>query len=311
MKIVSGLDAWHPGLAANPVFTVGVFDGVHRGHRQLLYELGNWARAADGAPGILTFSRHPLKVLRDIDVPQILTLENRLVELERNGVAVAVVIDFAAIRELTAERFLKDVVRDRLSCRRFLLGFDSAVGKDRTGDAGELVRLGTDAGVEVRIASKVLDQEGNKIGSSAIRAAVRNGDLARAANLLGRPFSLRGPVVRGEGRGANLGAATANVSIAGCVLPPDGVYLVRVFRGETTAAGVANLGVRPTFEDGRGRTLEVHVPGWVGEMYGDLLEVRFGRRLRPEIKFENADALRAQIRQDLEALAQAVEVGEV
>ena len=311
METARGLDAWQPGPDRDHVFTVGVFDGVHRGHRQLLYELTTWARAAGAVPGVLTFARHPLTVLRGVEVPLILTLEHRLVELERCGVGVTVVSDFEAMREATAREFLADIVRDRLGCTRFLLGFDSAVGRDREGDAATLAAIGREVGVEVRIASPALDAQGGKIGSSEIRAAVARGDLTHAARLLGRPFCLRGPVVRGAGRGRELGAATANVEVAGHVLPPDGVYVVRVYCGDQTAAGVANLGVKPTFGDGLTRTLEVHVPGWTGDRYGDVLDVRFGAYLRPETKFDSPEALRAQIGRDLEALNAAIDAGEI
>jgi riboflavin kinase/FMN adenylyltransferase len=129
--------------------------------------------------------------------------------------------------------------------------------------------------------------------------------------MLGHPMTLRGAVVRGAGRGRGLGTPTANLEVPGIVLPPDGVYLVRVFLGGGTAPGVANLGVRPTFGGDEGRALEVHVPGWDRDLYGEMLEVRLVRFLRPERRFEDADALRRQIEQDLGALRQAVESGEI
>jgi riboflavin kinase/FMN adenylyltransferase len=300
-----------PGDLRDPVATIGVFDGVHRGHRQLLYELALWARATGGESCVLTFDRHPLEVLRGEKIPPLLTLENRLLEFERHGADAAIVLDFAAIRPLGPKEFLEQVLRDRLGCRRLLLGFDSRIGKDRSGDAPRVRELGRALGIDVRVASAVLDKEGRKIGSSAIRDAIRKGELDRAANLLGRPMTLRGPVVRGAGRGTGLGIPTANVDVGEQILPPDGVYLVRVFRGADTAAGVMNLGVRPTFGGSGGRALEVHVPGWTGDFAGAILEIRPVRFLRPERKFESPAALKAQIEVDLQALAQAVARGEI
>jgi len=311
VKRFEGLGGVRPGDLREPVCTVGVFDGVHRGHRQLLYELEVWARSVGGEGVVLTFDRHPLTVLRGEEIPPLLTLGNKLLEFERHGVDTAVVMDFAAIRDLGPREFLEEVIVGRLGCRRLLLGFDSRIGRGRAGDAGVVRKAGEALGIEVRVASAVLDKDGAKIGSSAIRTAIRGGDLERAANLLGRPYVLRGPVVHGAGRGSRLLVPTANVDVGGQVLPPDGVYLVRVFRGGQTAAGVANLGSRPTFEEGGKRTLEVHVPGWAGDLHGDVLEVRPVRLLRPERKFESADALRAQIAADLDALAQAVARGEI
>jgi riboflavin kinase/FMN adenylyltransferase len=311
VKRLIGLDAVHPGLFREPVCAVGVFDGVHRGHRQLLYELRVWAGAVGGESCILTFDRHPQEVLHGVAVPAILSLEHRLVELERHGVDVVVIADFATLRHLEPAAFLEQVILGRLGCRRLLLGFDSGVGRNRRGDTDTLPALGADLGIEVRVASSVLDREGAKVGSRAIREAILSGDLERAANLLGRPHTVRGEVVPGAGRGRGLGTATANLDVREELLPPDGVYLVRVFRGGETAPGLVNLGVRPTFGAGGGRTLEVHVPGWSEDMYGELLEVRLIRRLRAESRFESVEALREQIAADLADLAQAVARGEV
>lgn len=300
-----------PGDLKDPVSTIGVFDGVHRGHRQLLYELGVWAKATGGESCVLTFDRHPLEILRGEKIAPILTLENRLLEFERHGVDAALILDFKAIRPLGPREFLEQVLLGKLGCRRLLLGFDSRIGKDRSGDAAQVREVGRALGVEVRVASAVLDKDGRKIGSSAIREAIRGGELDRVANLLGRPLMLRGRVVRGAGRGRKLGIPTANVDTGEQLLPPDGVYLVRAFRGGDTAPAVMNLGVRPTFGGSGGRTLEVHVPGWQGDFTGEVLEVRPVSFLRPERKFESPAALKAQIDADLEALAQAVARGEI
>lgn len=305
------LDRVRPGDLREPVATIGVFDGVHRGHRQLLYELSVWARAMGGESVVMTFPRHPLEVLRGEKVPPLLSLENRLLEFERHGIDATVLIDFAAIRNLGPREFLEEVVLGRLGCRRLLLGFDSRIGKDRTGDAARVREEGKRLGIDVRVASPVLDKEGRKIGSSAIREAVRKGDLERAANLLGRPMTLRGHVVHGAGRGTGLGIPTANIDTGEQILPPDGVYLVRVFRGAETAPAVMNLGMRPTFPGSQGRVLEVHVPGWRGDFTGEALEIRPVRFLRAERKFESPAALKAQIEADLLALAQAVARGEI
>ena len=295
-------------LLNNPVCTVGVFDGVHRGHRQLLYELAVWANAAAGESCVITFEKHPLEILRGIDVPAILTPKNRLLELERHGVDAVALIAFESIQDLPAGEFLSRL--KNAGCTRVLQGFDSRIGHDRAGPV-ELPAVAEGLGVELRIASPVLGKDGEKIGSRFIRDAIRRGDLEAAANVLGRPYCLRGEVVHGAGRGKGLGTATANLDVSGHVLPPDGVYLVRVFRGALTAAGVANLGVRPTFGEGGARGLEVHVPEWSGDMYGDVLEVRLGRRLRDEKKFRSAEELKDQIARDLADLAQAVAAGEI
>lgn len=310
MRRFDGLDTIRPGDLREPVCTVGVFDGVHRGHHGVLYELVAWAQAVGGTACVLTFSRHPVAVLRGIEVPALLSVDHRLVELARHGVQAALVLDFAAVRDLSPAQFLSEVLVGRVGSRRLLLGFDGRIGKDREGDPQNLPALAAPLGVEVRVASRVVDASGGKISSTAIREALSAGNLAAASQMLGRPVALRGRVVSGSGRGRSLGAATANLDVEGEILPPDGVYLVRVFRGRETAPGLVNLGVRPTFGGGP-RHLEVHVPGWSGDLYGETLEVRLIRRLRPEMRFDGPEALRRQIGADLAALREAVAGGEV
>ena len=311
MRRLEGLKGLSPGVLAEPVCAVGVFDGVHRGHRQLLYELRVWAKSVSGEACVITFPRHPLTVLKGIEVPAILTLENRLEEFEREGVEAVALLDFEEIRDLGPAEFVQTVLVEGLGCKRLLMGFDSRIGKNRRGTPENLPALARRLGVEVRIASPVFDKQGAKIGSRFVRDAIGRGDLAAAANALGRPYCLRGEVVHGSGRGKGLGAATANVAIDKQVLPPDGVYLVRIFRGAETAPAIANLGVRPTFGEGGARHLEVHVPGWTGDHYGEVLEVRLVRYLRPEAAFEGVEELRAQIARDLDAWDRAVAQGEI
>ena len=185
MKRFFGLDELRADALRSPVCTVGVFDGVHRGHRQLLYELRLWANSVDGEACVITFDRHPLELLKGISVPRILSRENEVQELKRHGVDAVATLDFAVVKEFSPEVFLKDVLVGRMGCTRLLLGFDSRVGKGGAGTAANLPAMGERCGVEVRIASPVYDKGGKKIGSSAIRDAIRDGRLPEAANLLG------------------------------------------------------------------------------------------------------------------------------
>ena len=308
MKTFSG---WSAVDLHDPVCTVGVFDGVHRGHRQLLYELSTWARAIGGTPTVVTFARHPREVLTGEEVPMILSLEHRLLELERHGAGAVVLLDFEDVRDLGARDFLATILQERIGSKRLLHGFDSHLGKGRDGTPATLPGIGAELGIEVRVGSPVRDRDGAKIGSSSIRQAIAAGDLELAANVLGRPVCLRGEVGHGQKRGAKLGAATANLDVSGIVLPPDGVYLVRVFLGDETAPAIANLGVQPTFGEGFPRRLEVHIPGWDRDLYGETMEVRLLRRIREEKRFESPSELAAQIQSDLAEMARALEAGEI
>ena len=311
MRVFRGLDAAAEARLRDPVASVGVFDGVHRGHRQLLYELTVWSQSLGGTACVVTFEEHPRATLEGADVPMILTLEHRLLELERHGVEAVVLLDFASIQHLPAREFLLDVLRDRLGCAHLLLGFDSHLGKGRDGTPATLPVMGEELGIEVRVASPVRDKDGAKVGSSSIRRAIQTGDLEGAANVLGRPVCLRGTVVPGAGRGTGMGVATANLDVSGQVLPPDGVYLVRVFLGSETAPAIANLGVQPTFGEGAPRRLEVHIPEWDRDLYGEAIEVRLVRRIREERRFETPEALTAQIQSDLSELERSVAAGEI
>jgi len=311
VRVFRGLADAAAAQLTRPVASVGVFDGVHRGHRQMLYELTVWAQSLGGTACVVTFEQHPRASLDGVEIPMILTLEHRLLELERHGVEAVVLLDFASIQHLCARDFLRDVLRDQLGCTHLLLGFDSHLGKGRDGTPATLPGMGEELGIEVRVASPVRDKDGAKIGSSSIRRAIQAGDLDGAANVIGRPVCLRGTVVPGAGRGSAMGAATANLDVAGQVLPPDGVYLVRVFLGSETAPAIANLGVQPTFGEGAPRRLEVHVPEWNRDLYGEAIEVRLVRRIREEKRFETPEALTAQIKSDLAELQRSVAAGEI
>lgn len=307
------------------VVTIGFFDGIHVGHRRLFGELLRWAKDLGAEPAVVTFDRHPLEVLRGRGPLRILSLRHRMALLAGEGIGVTVCIPFTRDLSLwSPEEFLERVSKEALGARYILFGFDGAFGHDRKGTHDYVASRADVLGVTVRQAS-VERVEGERASSTLVRRALVEGDLERLTRLLGRTPSVIGRVVRGDARGRTLGFPTANLDVEGAALPPTGVYFAEVERlaapicavepssdrseiprrwgtGERLGA-LVNVGKRPTFEgvSGSDATVEIHIVDYEGDLYGSCLELRFLARHRPEMKFEGADGLVAQIRSDVDA----------
>lgn len=304
MRRLEGLSALAPSAFRRPVVSIGVFDGVHRGHRHVLERLKAFAEEERGEAVVLTFDTHPRAILEGAAPKALTSLAHRLVLLERLGVDATVVLPFdAQTRDIPYERFVEDVLVGRMRVRGLLLGYNTNFGKDGAGTYATVAPLAERLGFRLAEAPPIT-VGGRPISSTRIREAIETGDLAEAERLLGRPHSLLGTVVRGDGRGRTLGFPTANLDLEGELLPPPGVYQVVVtLRGQRYAA-VANVGVRPTFPGARPPRplLEVHVPALSHDFYGETLEVELVRKIRDEVRFESREALVAQIRRDVASL---------
>ncbi|MFO0931886.1 MAG: riboflavin biosynthesis protein RibF [Planctomycetota bacterium] len=305
MRVVTGRDALTQASFRRPVVAIGVFDGVHRGHRHVLESLRAFADEADGEAVVVTFDTHPRALLDGRAPRPLVSLAHRLLLLSRLGLDAVVVLPFdAAMRDTPFDAFVADVLVGRIGVRGLLFGYDTCFGRDGLGTFDTVAPLALRHGFAVRRAPPIA-VGGRPISATRIREALERGDLEAAAELLGRPPTLYGPVVHGDGRGRTLGFPTANVDLEGESLPPAGVYqVVATLRGRRYAA-VANIGTRPTFPDARPARplLEVHVPGVDFAFYGEPLEVELVRKIRDEQRFPNRDALVAQIRRDVASLA--------
>lgn len=305
MERVHGLEELEPGLFRRPVAALGVFDGVHLGHRAVIAETAALAREAGGEAVAVTFDIHP-RIVVDGSGPGLLTsLPHRLRLLAEAGAAAAVVLRFdEALRERSAEDFLEGILLRRMGIAGLVLGPDSHYGKDRRGNFDLARAVLEPRGVPVRAVGRVTGPDG-PVSSTAIRAAVRAGDLEGAARMLGRPPSVLGTVVRGDGRGRTLGTPTANLDLSHEIRPPRGVYVGRAVLppGEERHA-LVNVGGRPTFhpEGTAEDTVEAWFPGWEGDLYGRELEVSFLAHLREERRFAGPEELKAQIRRDHAAM---------
>lgn len=301
MRRIEGLGSLSPALFRRPVVALGVFDGVHLGHRAVLDAAADLARGAGGEPVAVTFDIHPRVVVEGRGPDLLTSLPHRLLLFERAGAAAAVVLHFdTALRERSAESFLEEVLLGGMGIAGLVLGPDSHFGKDRRGNPELAGRILGARGVPVRSVGRVV-AAGGPVSSTAIREALRAGDLDRAAAMLGRPVSVLGTVVRGDGRGRGLGYPTANLDLARVLRPPRGVYVGRAaLPGGEAPWCLVNVGGRPTFHpEGAGEdTVEAWIPGFEGDLYGQVLELSFHARLRDERRFSGPEDLRAQIGRD-------------
>jgi riboflavin kinase / FMN adenylyltransferase len=293
-----------------PLFlAIGVFDGVHLGHQAVISTSARHARDAEGTPVVLTFDPHPAKVLRPDDAPHLLTATQHKIALIRDlGVAHLLVLQFDRQFAATApEEFVRQLVSHGRPLREICVGHEWSFGKGRAGNLALLKELGAAASFNV-VGVPAVTLNGEVVSSTAIRRAVAEGDLIKATQMLGREYTILGTVKAGEKLGRKLGFPTANLSAHSEQFPPNGVYVAEARLADVLYRGVANLGYRPTVSAKKTeRLLELHLFELNKDIYGEEIEVRFLRYLRPEQKFENVEALAAQIARDVaEARAAAL-----
>ncbi|HEX9754661.1 MAG TPA: riboflavin biosynthesis protein RibF [Gemmatimonadales bacterium] len=285
---------------AGAVVTVGSFDGVHRGHVAVLREITARARATERASLLVTFQPHPMEVVNPAAAPPLITTP-----LERLEMLAQTTLDYVAIlrfddhlRALAPEAFVTEVLLRRYRMRELVIGEDHGFGRGREGDVGLLRTLGVEQGFAVDVVPPVPDASGTPISSSRIRRAVAGGDLTLAARLLGRPFQLTGRVVRGAGRGQGLGVPTINLAVPPRkLLPPDSVYAAWVEWPGGRNGAMLNQGPRPTVGDPT-RTIEAHLFGFEGVLYGAWVRIEWVRRIRDVQRFPSLEALREQLARD-------------
>lgn len=286
------------GMAAGTVVTPGNHDGVHRGHRALLDQARRVATPLGVSVTALSFHPHPAQVLAPERAPPILTTieRRRQLLLQRGADAVEVLTFDRALSGEAPESFVDRVLVKQLGARALVIGADFRFGKGAKGDVALLREMGPSRGFTVHVLEAV-DVDGARVSSSRVRAALKDGDVALATRLLDRVHDVSGEVVLGHQRGRTIGVPTANLDVRAVLLPADGVYAVVARVGERIVWGVANLGVRPTVD--AGRSTEVHLLDFDGDLYGQDLRVGFVARLRGETKFDGLDALKAQINKDI------------
>ncbi len=283
---------------AGSIVTVGTFDGVHRGHQDVLARVVQRARATNRPSVIVTFDPHPLEIVNPSAAPPLLsTFHEKLEIFAQTGVSYVAVVPFTpALAALGAEEFVDDVLRSRFVMAELFVGHDHGFGRGRMGDTDVLRELGKLRGFGVTVLEPVYAAGGQAVSSTAIRRAIAGGDLAKAAEGLGRPYAVMGKVIGGDKRGRLLGYPTLNLDTPPShkLLPPDGVYAVRVQTPIGAFGGMLNLGARPTFGDAS-RRIETHVFDASHDWYGAPVRLDFISRLRETRPFQGVDALVAQL----------------
>lgn len=283
------------------VVTVGTFDGVHRGHWAVLQEIRRRASARGLRSVLVTFHPHPLRIVRPDAAPPLLTtpIEKKEI-LAESGLDYVVFLAFSrALASYAPERFVREILVGRLAVRELVIGYDHGFGRGRSGDADTLRAIGAEQGFAVDVVQPVSAGD-DAISSTRIRDAVARGDLRAAAAGLGRPYGLRGVVVRGDGRGRQLGFPTANLGGVSSekAVPPPGVYAVRASVRRGVFDGALHLGPRPTFP-GALPSIELHLMDFEGDLYGEEVRVDFIERIRDIRSFSSAGALIEQMTVDV------------
>lgn len=299
MRIIHNLDELAVPLQ-NAVVTIGNFDGVHLGHREIFRRVVRRARECDGTAVVFTFSPHPLKLLAPEKAPRLINTDAEKERLiEASCIDVLICVPFTReMADLSASRFVKEILVEKIGVCHLVVGHDYAFGRGREGDVGFLRRQGEALGFGVEVLEPIAGG-GIVFSSTRIRRHLLEGNVARVVDLLGRHFTLEGDVIHGAKRGKNLGFPTANLKTEKELLPKPGVYAVKVKRGHELLNGVVNIGWNPTFRT-EGLSVEVHILDFNQEIYGECLRLYFVERLRDEMLFSDPSALAAAIAADIE-----------
>lgn len=303
MKLIRGLHNLSDLMLSQSAVTIGVFDGVHRGHQEVLAHLKREAQSLGLQTAVITFEPMPGEFLfPDKAPPRLMTFREKYQALEKLGIDYLLCLRFSdRLRTMSPRAFVEDIFVEGLNARYIAFGDDFRFGENRAGDLLFTEALSAEMGYQV-VPTSTFDIQGERVSSTRIRAALARADFELAAELLGKPFKLSGKVLKGKQLGRTIGSPTANIALKRVKSPLHGVYAVRVTGGGLSdAPGVANVGVRPTVNDGMLANLEVHLFDFDGDLYGERLDVEFLTKLRDEKKFESLDALKAAIAVDQQA----------
>ncbi len=307
MQVFHGLSEV-PRASGPRALAIGNFDGIHLGHRSLLKALSAYAHQTGRKASVLTFHPHPVEVLNPSKkIERLTSTEEKLAELESLGVELVLVEKFSPeIANLDPDVFFRRFIQEGLGADAVFVGFNFHFGKGRAGNPAVLEKLCGESGVRLHV-EPPFAIDGVRVSSSAIREALRQGELQDANRMLGRPYNVRGTVIRGAGRGRTIGFPTANLRFpAGKLLPKSGVYVTETVWQRQAFASVANIGSRPTVDkEGAPLSVEVHLLDFQSSLYDEALELRFLERIRDEKKFASVDELKQQIARDAQYAGEA------
>ena len=299
MKVYRGLEEFEK--LDNAVMTTGTFDGVHQGHRKILDRLMEVAKKSNGESVLLTFFPHPRMVLQpESDLKLINTIDEKIELLRKEGIDHLIIQPFTKeFSRTTSLEFVRDILVNQIGTKKLVIGYDHHFGRNREGSFDHLKEFGPIYGFEVEEIS-VQDVDNVNVSSTKVRKALEEGEVHVAANYLGHSFFIEGEVVHGKKIGRELGYPTANLKIENPykLIPCNGIYAVRVRRGDDLYGGMLNIGIRPTIGVSQKISVEVNLFDFNEEIYGERLTVHFIKRIRCEKKFDSKDALIAEMQKD-------------
>jgi len=298
MKIIRGLPEKDKEYK-NPILALGNFDGVHLGHQEILKRVVQRAKNIDGTSIVITFEPHLLQILCPEKCPPLINSFREKAEiLESLGIDILICILFdKKFSNLKPIEFVKKIVIDKIGARELFIGYDFAFGKGREGDTRLLTESGEEMGFKVTVVEPI-KIENKTISSTLIRNLIKEGNVKEASLYLGRPYSIRGKVVKGEGRGRNLGFPTANIQPHKELIPKEGVYIGRVFLKKEGYKSLINVGTKPTFGEHE-LNVEAYIFDFDKNIYGEFLKISFLERIRDEIRFKTSELLIVQMQEDL------------
>ncbi|UFH53255.1 bifunctional riboflavin kinase/FAD synthetase [Spirosoma sp. KNUC1025] len=307
MIIYRGLNDIQP--LPNAVVTSGTFDGVHRGHQTILARLTEVARQSNGESVLITYWPHPRTVVSNdsANLKLLSTLDEKIELLDQAGVEHLVIIPFTrSFSELTSEEYIQQILVDKIGTKKLVIGYDHRFGRDREGGFEYIRAHQSEYGFEVEEISRQ-DVDAVGVSSSRIRAALSEGNVHTAGQLLGRPYNLTGTIVKGRQLGRTIGFPTANMQVDDPMklVPANGVYAVDVLYADQSLSGMLNIGFRPTVA-GTNQTIETYIFDFDKDIYGEHMTLRFREFLRPEQKFDGLPALVEQLKRDEEAARLAI-----
>lgn len=289
------------GLFINPVVTIGNFDGVHTGHRKIIAKLLSSAQEHNGVPIVITFRNHPRTLFHPESVCRMITtIEEKQQALQSLGINNIIMLNFTReIANLTADQFYNELLIGKLKVKEIVIGYDHAFGKNREGNIDYLMKLSEKTGIIVtRVEEEVCEDE--VISSTFLRDEIDKGNMQMVSRLLGRRYTISGRVVKGEGRGKDLGFPTANIDVdhADKIIPGNGIYAAAViFKDKTVYYGMLNIGYNPTF-NGKTKTIEMNIFDFKKDIYDEIVTLEFYEKIREEKKFDSALSLIDQIKKD-------------
>jgi len=286
-----------------PVVAIGNFDGIHLGHQAILAKTIQHAKENNGTSVVLTFRPHPSQILAPEKPTLLLTpFEDKIRLLESFGIDIVLLVEFnKEFSHQTPSEFAQDLLHEKIGCKEVIVGSKFAFGKSRSGTVADISRLGQKFGFTVFVQENFTLNEAI-VSSSRIRTLIQEGNINLASKMLSRPYTLSGEVVPSEGRGKKMGFPTANVNLAGKLVPKEGIYATRVVISNdptTLRNGIAYIGSKPTFRKQGTSQIEVHLFDFNKNIYGKKIEVSILEWIRADEKFDSSDALIKQMRQDI------------